>query len=175
MFIFLDIDGVLNKSSQWNGAIAYPLDDGCITEFASYVKACGGRIILTSSWRMGFVSSGNPKNTPQIRSLERKLMDRGVKVLGTTRDMGSRSREINLFVKKYPNEKYVILDDDESEYKRLPDALREHLYLTNPAKGFTRKDTRELLSRFGSDAADDNDQQVEEASPAARTRFLRRR
>lgn len=174
MFIFLDIDGVLNKQSQWNGTSAYPLDDGCITEFCSYVKACGGRIILTSTWRMGFVSSGNPKNTPQIRTLERKLMDRGVKILGTTRDMGSRAREINLFVKKYPNEKYVILDDDDSEYKKLPEALKEHLYLVNAAKGFTRKDTRELISQYGTDVVAD-DGQVDEASPAARTRFLRRK
>ncbi len=48
IFIFLDIDGVLNTASQWKRM--YQLDDDCITRFMDYTRALSAkgsiRIIL---------------------------------------------------------------------------------------------------------------------------------
>lgn len=68
MYIFLDIDGVLNKSSQWKRM--YSLDEECVKCFCSFVTQVSGLVILTSSWRSGFVGTLSEENTPQIKASE---------------------------------------------------------------------------------------------------------
>lgn len=53
-YIFLDIDGVLNRSSDWKKM--YTLNTECIRRFADFVKHLKREvnIVLTSSWRTGF-------------------------------------------------------------------------------------------------------------------------
>lgn len=69
MFIFLDIDGVLNKESDWSKQ--FSLSSDCIRRFCEKYREA--RIILISSWKNGFISSHNEKNTPQIKELEAQL------------------------------------------------------------------------------------------------------
>lgn len=51
MFIFLDIDGVLNKESDWSKP--FSLNSDCIRRFCE--KNREARIILISSWKNGFI------------------------------------------------------------------------------------------------------------------------
>ena len=74
MFIFLDIDGVLNKESDWSKP--FSLNSDCIRRFCE--KNREARIILISSWKNGFISSHNEKNTPQIKELEAQLDRYGI-------------------------------------------------------------------------------------------------
>ena len=146
MFILLDIDGVLNREDQWNRS--YPLDDHCITAFANYARNVPDcKIILTSSWRLGFLAPMSKQNTPQVRTLERKFRDRGIRVSGRTGDLGSRAREVRLFVRKHPNEDYIIIDDEPEEYAKADDDIKSHIYVVNAATGFTDGDTAQIYGR----------------------------
>lgn len=114
VYIFLDIDGVLNTSDQWKRM--YQLDKKCVSRFAEYAKALHGdvRIILTSSWKNGFDPAG--KHTPQVQTLIDTLAMHGIRIIGKTlnREDGDRAQEINDFIvaHKLKKERCIVVDDD---------------------------------------------------------------
>ena len=145
MFVFLDIDGVLNRKNEW--CVPYTLNKECLDNFASCFQGIDVKIILVSSWRTGFISPGNTKNLPQIKTLEKELEQRGLRIRGiTSTSEKDRMCGIQSFLEKHP-ESYLILDDDLSEYggKRVP-----NLYLVNCKSGFTLKDAKKVRQMIGS-------------------------
>lgn len=135
MFIFLDIDGVLNKRSQWR-IHSYPLDSGCIEDFCNFANHIGGKIILTSSWRKGFVCSHSSSNSRQIQELEKELDRYNIRISGKVSDnISDRTDAINQFLNNHPD-RYIIIDDDKNEFNKL----LKHLHLTNPETGFSQED-----------------------------------
>ncbi len=136
IFIFLDIDGVLNTSAQWKRM--YQLDDGCIARFNEYIRALSTkgsvRIILTSSWKNSFDPAGH--HTPQIQALIAKL---NVPILGKTENRadGDRAAEINNYIcnHKLEHEECIVIDDD-PELFRSKLAENCKLLLTNANAGF---------------------------------------
>ena len=118
IFIFLDIDGVLNTASQWKRM--YQLDDGTIARFSEYARTLSEkgdvRIILTSSWKNGFDPAGH--HTPQIQSLITKL---NIPILGKTENRadGDRAAEINDYIRnhKMEHEECIVIDDDPDLFK----------------------------------------------------------
>ncbi len=136
MYIFLDIDGVLNCKKQWSKN--YALDDSCIEHFCEFASATGGKIILATSWRKAWAGRNNPSNPPHIKQLEAKLGRHGCKIYGKTISVDGRRRdeEIKAFLEAHPGEHYIIIDDDSSEYS----GQIQNLYIVNPENGFTKKD-----------------------------------
>lgn len=63
--IFLDIDGVLNKKSDWTNKFTF--NETCLNNFVKLLTDlkeqynCLLKIILTSTWRTGY-QEGNEKN-----------------------------------------------------------------------------------------------------------------
>ena len=115
IFLFLDIDGVLNTSAQWKRM--YSLNDECIAHFADYVHSLPSeeaKIILTSSWKNGFDPAG--RHSPQIRELIEKLAVHGLSILGKTENDASedRAKEINDYIRKHHLEQQtcIVIDDD---------------------------------------------------------------
>lgn len=145
MYIFLDIDGVLNKSSQWKKM--YSLDKECIESFCQFVLKAKGEIILTSSWRSGFVGTMSEKNTPQIKNLEKLLGEYGVTIKDKTPVLKGRKRDdeierylyFNSDAGEYVN--YIIIDDDKNEFGNVGGRN----YFTDAACGFTKKDVKGCL------------------------------
>ena len=139
MIVFLYIDGVLNCRRDWS--VPYTLNKDCLDNFAWCFCETNIKIILTSSWRAGFVSPGNSRNSIQIQKLESELSKRGFRIGGTV-GVGtpSRAKAIEIFLSKYP-EQYIILDDDLSEFgnKMIP-----NLYLTDCKTGLTPKDVKKI-------------------------------
>ena len=136
IFIFLDIDGVLNTASQWKRM--YQLDDGCIARFNEYIRALSTkgsvRIILTSSWKNGFDPAGH--HTPQLQALIAKL---GIPILGKTENRadGDRAAEINDYIQnhKIENDECIVIDDDPELFRsKLADNCK--LLLTDAHAGF---------------------------------------
>lgn len=118
MLIFLDIDEVLNRKKEWKHP--YTLNEENVRHFCEFAKKSKGKIILTSSWRSGFISSHHPKNTPQIKRLEELLDKYGTRILGKTPVLHKkRDVEIREFLKKHPEEEYIIIDDDKNEFQEI--------------------------------------------------------
>ena len=76
MIVLLDIDGVLNKKSEWK--VPYTLNQNCLDNLQKALSKADPHIVLISSWRKGFVSSENTENTPQIKRLEKELSERRI-------------------------------------------------------------------------------------------------
>ena len=133
-FLFFDVDGVLNKSSDWK-IRSYSMDDALIETFCRFVRKNKLTPVITSSWRSGFVKTLSEENSPQIRELESKFQKYGVEILDKTpvAKGHSRDEEIAYFCRRHENEGYLILDDDKTEYGRI----NAHNFFTDSAIGFT--------------------------------------
>ncbi len=140
-FLFFDIDGVLNKSADWK-IRSYSMDDALIKTFCEFVKKNKLTPVLTSSWRTGFVGTLSSDNSPQIRELESKFQQYGVKIYDKTpvaRGHG-RDEEIAYYCRRHANEGYLILDDDREEFS----GIDEHNFFTDSAKGITRETVKSM-------------------------------
>ena len=138
MFIFLDIDGVLNRKTDWKHP--YTLNEECVNNFAVAMEGFDVKIILTSSWRKGFISRRNPNNLPQIKALENLLSERGLTITGTvSRADMPRMDAVQDFLNVHPGD-YLILDDDLSEYSKRP----EKLYLVDCITGISKRDVGKI-------------------------------
>lgn len=141
LYIFLDIDGVLNKESDWGHL--YSLDSKCIKEFARALEECKEkRIVLTSTWRHGFAYER--KCEPYIENLKKALEQYGLSIYAKTPiyPLGNREDEIKQFIENYEVENYVIIDDDISLYHNISECF----FLIDSRKGFSRKDGNDLKS-----------------------------
>lgn len=105
--IFLDVDGVLNSSR----------DDFSIRLVSEYhfdflkelVDATDAKIVLSSSWRIGFNSMRRSN-----QNLIAKLASRGLEIYDFTPIMtGSRGDEIREWLTTHPVDSFVILDDED--------------------------------------------------------------
>ena len=130
--IFLDIDGVLNQLQP------YKIDKICIAALKQLIKSLSAKVVLSSSWRLGY-SSIYDKCTPQIKMLL-DYFPKGT-IIGVTKQLSSRDEEIRDYIDKYNVDSYIILDDDKSEFKRPI----EGLYIVNHKTGLTDKDVRKIL------------------------------
>lgn len=112
--IFLDVDGVLNSAKDF-----YSIElenDKHFDLLKELVDKTGAKIVLSSSWRIGF----NPTTHEPDRILARKLGERGMFIYDFTPYLtGGRINEIHEWLKKNPVDKFVILDDEEVSYPNL--------------------------------------------------------
>lgn len=145
MYIFLDIDGVLNNKSDWNKP--YMINQKCLNNFVDLCRSLSKkygiiRIVLTSSWKEGFDKTGN--NSPQITNLMEKLNIYGFVISDKTLSASGKSRqdEIEYYIRKNGITDYIVLDDDESLYG---DTSRVNICFTDYLKGLTDKDNKKIL------------------------------
>jgi hypothetical protein len=138
-YIFLDIDGVLNTTSDWK--IPYSINTYCVKNFSQYIKKLGGsskvRIILISSWRDGFDKGGN--HLPQIQHLIDILSQYNLFIYDKTykSPTNDRQREIEQYIIKnnINQEQCIIIDDDISLYRNI--SKYKHI-IPNPDYGFQK-------------------------------------
>ena len=106
--IFLDVDGVLNSSQD--GYSIRLRTDSHLKLLQRIVKKTGAKIVLSSSWRIGF--------TPASRNLLARFKECGLELMDCTPELpGScRGDEIRQWltdnVYNYDIENFVILDDE---------------------------------------------------------------
>ena len=137
-FVFLDIDGVLNLSSQWGRM--YRLHDCCVKNFGEYIQSIGTqncRIVLTSSWKNGWNYKGS--HSRPILDLLQKLQPYGIRFFGKTESNAEddRAKEINEYIlsHKLQDVPCIVIDDDRSLFhsKLLPNCKMLHV---DASKGF---------------------------------------
>ena len=96
----------------------FTLSSDCIRRFCEKYREA--RIILISSWKNGFISSHNEKNTPQIKELEAQLDRYGIRIVGKVCDNRYRDYAVRDYLKEHPSIKeYVVVDDDIKEYMAI--------------------------------------------------------
>lgn len=137
MYIFLDIDGVLNTYNDFSKK-PYTLNKECVDNFLQFIhKVNEPKIILTSSWRKGFEKDYN-ECSPQIQ----KLIDKGINIFDKTAISPNKDRaaEINYYLRRHEKDDYIVIDDDINEYK----SQINNLYLTDYKKGFSKKDIKKV-------------------------------
>lgn len=133
---FFDIDGVLNTSSTWNRQ--YTLRKDLLANLCSFVKERNLDLIMTSSWRTGFIAPMDKDNLPHIKHLEKILAEYGTSIKGKTPIFKGRARdlEISRYLAYHPYDKVIVIDDDRSEYASLDNLT---ILFTDREKGFDRE------------------------------------
>ena len=147
MYIFLDVDGVLNKETDWARKI-YSLDPECTAEFCRLLNQLPDpKVVLSSTWRNGIARDGT--TAVHIDDLLTALAPAGIKSLDKTgvAPDGSRTKEIEHYLRRHPKDSFIILDDDPTLFdnnKKTP-----HLYLTSSKTGLTAEDVNKILKTCG--------------------------
>ena len=145
MYIFLDVDGVLNTETDWARKV-YSLNPKCVSAFIKLLNALPGpEVVLSSTWRNGIARDG--ATAVHIDDLIRALSPAGITRLDRTAVApdGSRSKEIDHYLRRHPAGEYIILDDDPSLFElglKTP-----HLFLTSAKTGLTEADVVQILKR----------------------------
>lgn len=143
MYIFLDVDGVLNTESDWARKV-YSLNPKCVDAFCYLIKKLPEpKIVLSSTWRNGIARDGT--TAVHIDDLISALSVAGIKNLdrtGVSPD-GSRTKEIEHYLRRHLEEDYIILDDDPDLFDKRDKT--PHLYITSSKTGITDKDVAKII------------------------------
>ena len=136
MLIFLDIDGVMVPAASWKKT--EQLEDGFATFSIASVQALNSlirpdtSIILTTSHRFRY------SHDEWISIFQRRGIE--LKKLYCLNNGSNRKEEIvNWFNTNTISTDFIIIDDDKS-LNDLPMNLKNHLILTTPLVGLTKKD-----------------------------------
>ena len=112
MYIFLDVDGVLNTERDCVSR-AYSLNSHCVNSFCKLLnKIPDPKVVLSSTWRTGRARDGT--TAVHIDDFINALSPAGIKVLDRTgvAPDGSRTKEIEHYLRRHPYDSYLIIDDD---------------------------------------------------------------
>lgn len=140
--IFLDVDGVLNKESDWQ--TPFSLNNGCVSTFSKLWTELSKKyclsLVLISSWRSGKSKYGN---TDAYDHLEAALKQYGIKINDTTPlSNKGRQNEVNYYIRRNNIDQYIVIDDDESLYD---DPTKINLYRPNYKTGLVDSDVKKII------------------------------
>ena len=138
MIIFLDIDGVLNQLQP-----GYYLDKTCIQNLSILTKRLQAEVVLTSTWRLGYMHN-RERCTPQVQKLLELFDEVGIVVQSRTKKLGDRKTEIEAYLEENEVTEYLVLDDDKREF---PFGVPDNFYLVDGRLGLTKKDVQCILKR----------------------------
>ncbi|MCR5591698.1 MAG: hypothetical protein K6F73_09230 [Lachnospiraceae bacterium] len=134
-YCFFNVDGLLNKSSEWNEP--FVLNKALAELFAIFLLKYNLIPVIASSWRFGFEGAGNEKNAPYIKELEEIFRRYGLVIYDKTPFLKGRPRnkEIERFLYFNRANNYIVIDGDREEYEKIND----HVIFIDPKTGFTPK------------------------------------
>ncbi|MCR4715569.1 MAG: hypothetical protein K5656_00140 [Lachnospiraceae bacterium] len=143
MYIFLDVDGVLNTKEDWVRKV-YSLNPRCVAVFCKLLNSIHNpKVVLSSTWRNGIARDGT--TAVHVEDLIKVLTPAGVRALDKTgiSPDGSRTKEIEHYLRRHPKDDYIILDDDPSLFDLK--GKTPHLYITSANTGLTDTDVGKIL------------------------------
>lgn len=147
--IFFDVDGVLNKKSDWTNK--YSIDKDCVKIFGDIVKHYRKyyteiRLIICSTWRAGLTNNCTGLDSSQIINLQDALKSIGLLISDKTPVSNkSRQEEIEYYIRRNSISDYLVVDDDKSLY---PNADKINLYCPDYLTGLTKKDYKNIRKYF---------------------------
>jgi HAD domain in Swiss Army Knife RNA repair proteins len=119
--IFLDVDGVLNRSADVPCSNEHGVATELLARFKTLVTSANARVVLASTWR---------HETGGLR----KARELGIPFEDVLPDLRPHSRgtEVKAWLADHPNvERFAIIDDDDDGYEDMP------LFQPNPYKGLS--------------------------------------
>jgi len=146
MYIFLDVDGVLNTEADWARKV-YSLDPKCVDSFCRLLNSLDEpKVVLSSTWRNGIARDGT--TAVHIDDLIKALEPASIKSFDKTgvAPDGSRTKEIEHYLRRHSEDSYIILDDDPELFEQRENT--PHLYLTSSKTGLTDTDVKRILKRL---------------------------
>ena len=146
VYLFLDIDGVLNRRSDWDKK--FYMNPECLQAFDELInklhKKYDLRIILSSTWRFAM---SNDESDSVLLPLNTVLHKYHLGIYGSTvKSNKTRQEEIEYYIRRNGVNKYVILDDDASLF---PDRSRINIYLTDYKTGLSSREVRAVIKSIG--------------------------
>ncbi len=138
--IFLDIDGVLNRKSDWRNP--FTLNGECVSAFFKFLERAkhiygDAVIVLSSSWRLGLSNTGAIDINADSFVTD-MLFQYGITINDVTPAYNAgRQKEIETYIKRHNIENYLVIDDDLSLFE-TPDSL--NIYVTDYRTGFCEVD-----------------------------------
>lgn len=145
VYIFFDIDGVLNKETDWNKP--FPINKNNIEIFTELITSLKDiytyvRLVISSSWRAGY-SKNNENDTPQIEELKSVFQRKGYDIYAATPlSNKGRQREIEYYIKRNNVNHYVVIDDEPSLYY---DISLLHFCKVDSKTGISLDDVKKIL------------------------------
>jgi hypothetical protein len=137
--IFLDIDGVLNRSPSDARSNEHDVATELLARLKTLVTSANARVILASTWR---------HETGGLR----KAREAGIPFEDVLPDLRPHSRgmEVKAWLADHPNvERFAIIDDDDDGYEDMP------LFQPNPYKGLSCEIAAAVAEYFAGSRADD--------------------
>lgn len=122
--IFIDVDGVLNKTGQITSTDH--IDYNLARIFSLIVKTTGADIVVSSTWRSSPVMYAKLKEV----FAEHDILTNWV---GEIAD-GNKADKIREYIYTNKITNFVIIDDCEDA---VPEEMKEHLFQTTPTEGIT--------------------------------------
>lgn len=145
--IFLDVDYVLssinnaidmyNKTGIPRHGCNFPFDQNCLENLKYIVDETDAYLVISSSWR---------KYADHMKKLYLELDKYSLteRVIGKTKVLGDRVKEIKDYINNFEGEiNFIILDD----YAYLEDLI-DYLVNTNAYYGLTRNDANEAILKL---------------------------
>lgn len=120
--IFLDVDGVLNDQDfifDMHKRKEIEISRDKLLLLKDIIIATGGRIVLSSSWRIGLVKKdgkviGECSFNKEFLEL---LKEYGIEIYDITPSFGNRSLEIKHYLENNKDiDNYVVLDDEDLDF-----------------------------------------------------------
>jgi hypothetical protein len=137
--IFLDIDGVLNRSNRKAHSDSHVVATDLLARLKSLVSSTDAFVVLASTWRH------EPDGVQKARELGIPFED----VLPDLRPC-SRGREVRMWLASHPHaECFAIIDDDDDEYENMA------LFQPNPYQGLSDEVAAAVEDYIGGRRKDD--------------------
>ncbi len=146
MYIFLDVDGVLNTETDWTRKV-YSLNKECVNSFCKLLNSIQDpKIVLSSTWRNGIARDGS--TAVHIDDLIKALEPAHISELDRTAVSpdGCRSKEIDYYLRRHPKDIYLILDDDPTLF--VEGDKTPYLYRTDAGTGLTDSDVMQIIKMY---------------------------
>ena len=148
LYIFLDIDGVLNAKPDWT--IKFSIRESCLMALKECVKQLRKiypeiRVVICSTWRAGKSVNGD-SDAKQYLVLRNKLQDIGIDIYGETPISNKgRQAEVEYYIRRNAINYSLIIDDDPSLYD---DISRLNFYKPDYRTGLKKEDVKRIVKQL---------------------------
>ena len=145
VYVFFDMDGVLNRESDWNRA--FPINEDNVKIFSELIEGlmdiyASVRLVISSSWRAGYSKNGD-NDTPQIKELKNILRGKGYHIYAATPlSNKGRQKEIEYYIRRNNVSHYIVIDDESSLYY---DISLLHFCEVDSKIGISRDDVKKII------------------------------